>query len=267
MQDKYACDLGDFGKYGLLRSLSSPIPGTETDRKHNPRLKLGVVWYLTPDEARTGDGRHTKYLDDSKARNQKEYRDCDPDLYDALREVLYQKKRNVKNIQESQALPDGTIFYDRPLNLKGVTRSGERTLAEVRRDMRDLWVQDSVQAMRPAEMVFLDPDNGLATAKVNPNTPRGAKYVQYSEIKTHLRRKKTVVIYHHLNRTAPARNQVYQCQTNIYKETGKRAFGMLYHRGSARVFLVIPSDQHHRLLFDRGREMTKRWKQHFEAIP
>ena len=38
MQDRYVGDIGDFGKYGLLRALC----GRD--------LYLGVVWYLIPDE-------------------------------------------------------------------------------------------------------------------------------------------------------------------------------------------------------------------------
>lgn len=42
MQDRYVGDIGDFGKYGLLRALCA----------HD--LSLGVVWYLVPDESRPG---------------------------------------------------------------------------------------------------------------------------------------------------------------------------------------------------------------------
>ena len=37
MQDRYAGDIGDYGKLGLLRSLS------------RTGLRIGVNWYLTPD--------------------------------------------------------------------------------------------------------------------------------------------------------------------------------------------------------------------------
>ena len=41
MQNRYVGDIGDFGKYGLLRALC-----------HGRRL--GVAWYLYPDEAHNG---------------------------------------------------------------------------------------------------------------------------------------------------------------------------------------------------------------------
>ena len=42
MQNRYVGDIGDFGKYGLLRA--------HFGRKYQIPLRLGVVWYLFPDE-------------------------------------------------------------------------------------------------------------------------------------------------------------------------------------------------------------------------
>ncbi len=49
MQDRYVGDVGDFGKYGLLRALSGPF-------KSEAVLSLGMVWYLVPDQGNGGDG-------------------------------------------------------------------------------------------------------------------------------------------------------------------------------------------------------------------
>lgn len=51
MQDKYVGDVGDFGKYGLLRALFSNSP-----------FKLGVNWCLVEKEDKKNDGKHTAYL-------------------------------------------------------------------------------------------------------------------------------------------------------------------------------------------------------------
>ena len=45
MQDQYVGDIGDFGKYGLLRHLT----GMRGDAAPEDALRLGVVWYLFPD--------------------------------------------------------------------------------------------------------------------------------------------------------------------------------------------------------------------------
>lgn len=58
MQNRFAGDIGDYGKYGLLRALAK-LP-----------LRLGVIWYLTPD----GDsgGNRTGYL-----QMPERFRSCD----------------------------------------------------------------------------------------------------------------------------------------------------------------------------------------------
>ena len=58
MQNRYVGDIGDFGKYGLLRSLCGV--SEILNSHHSPRL--GVVWYLYPDESHDSDGKYTGYL-------------------------------------------------------------------------------------------------------------------------------------------------------------------------------------------------------------
>ena len=55
MQDRYAGDIGDFGKYGLLRALCG-------EDGHGPALRLGVLWYRVLEAEENNDGRHTAYL-------------------------------------------------------------------------------------------------------------------------------------------------------------------------------------------------------------
>lgn len=73
MQNCYVGDIGDFGKYGLLKALGGDD------------LRLGVVWYLNPDEKKrpeqerlTGDGSLMRYLPNDKWR----LRECHPDERD-----------------------------------------------------------------------------------------------------------------------------------------------------------------------------------------
>lgn len=75
MQNRYTGDIGDFGKYGLLKSISSP--------ENRQNLSLGVVWCLVPEEEENEDGNDTKYLD-----GREEFNQCDPELYKALREIV-----------------------------------------------------------------------------------------------------------------------------------------------------------------------------------
>ncbi|MFP4539023.1 MAG: hypothetical protein ACLFPA_12065, partial [Dichotomicrobium sp.] len=86
MQDRYTGDIGDFVKYALLRHLAR-------DRR------LGIAWYLYPDEA-NGDGKHTSYLSDPDT-----WRHLDPDLFDELQLIVSDKHdhkpREVQSIEQS----------------------------------------------------------------------------------------------------------------------------------------------------------------------
>ena len=53
VQDRYAGDLGDYLKFGLLRWLVPPGSSVSP--------QLGVVWYRTADEAHNGDGKHVAF--------------------------------------------------------------------------------------------------------------------------------------------------------------------------------------------------------------
>lgn len=50
MQDRYAGDVGEFQKYGLLRELCRPTPGATP-------VHLGVCWCLADDEPHNNDGK------------------------------------------------------------------------------------------------------------------------------------------------------------------------------------------------------------------
>lgn len=80
MQGRYARDVGDFMKLGLLRHLSaSPNAG-------GTGLTIGLDWYLAPDEAHNADGKYIAYLQPSN-RQHAALAACDPDLIRCLARV------------------------------------------------------------------------------------------------------------------------------------------------------------------------------------
>ena len=83
MQNKYVGDVGDFGKYGLLRFLCG---------MHHPdgpqhMLRLGVHWYLQKDENDKSDGRLVSYLTGSP-QYREALRACDEELHEMLYELV-----------------------------------------------------------------------------------------------------------------------------------------------------------------------------------
>jgi hypothetical protein len=85
VQDRYAGDLGDYLKFGLLRWLAPP---------GSPLFpRLGVVWYRTADEAHNADGMHVAYLHPGH-RSSALLRRLDPDLYERLATVVASGQRS-----------------------------------------------------------------------------------------------------------------------------------------------------------------------------
>ena len=101
MQDRYVGDVGDFGKYGLLRSLCR---GDE----HGAALRLGVLWYGFDgdDSAATNDGRHTDYLF-VPSRHERLLRQCDPDLSEKMLHLV-NNDRLVAAVEANHVLPADT---------------------------------------------------------------------------------------------------------------------------------------------------------------
>ena len=106
MQNRYVGDIGDYLKLGILRALS-------------PGYRLGVAWWLFPDEAHNGHGRHIGYLN-----RPEQWPHFDPDLFDILAGVVSSGQRNVRALEPSNILP-GAIFADEVMgrSLSGSTSS------------------------------------------------------------------------------------------------------------------------------------------------
>lgn len=55
MQDRYSGDVGDFGKFHLLRFLLN-----------NQKYNLAQIWYMYPDETHNNDGLYINYFEKVK---------------------------------------------------------------------------------------------------------------------------------------------------------------------------------------------------------
>ena len=237
-------------------------PPEETN--YNQSLTVGVVWYLVPDETHTGDGKHIHYLDPS-AHNQERYRDCDPTLYDTLREIVQSNRRNVSSVRDCQVFPLGTRFYEAVLAFDHP--DGQRPLSrEHRVALRRTWLYDALELTADCDVVFIDPDNGFEV-KVGPYQRRGPKYVFFDELLPYVERNQSLVIYHHIGRQGSAWDQIQERLTQIESKLGREAFALLYHRGSARAFFVVPASRHCTNLFSKAKMlMLSPWSRHFELF-
>ena len=257
MQNRYVGDIGDFGKYGLLRYLCGTRGMPSTGRP----LRLAMVWCLYPDEDHNSDGKYVGYLTESAANNSG-FRSCDPELYEALRKIVVSGSRCVDSIGEGGTLPEDTIYYDRVLHYpKGSTRLW-------RTRMHAEWIGGALAETADADIVFVDPDNGIASKPLHWRM-HASKHTFVEDFREYFRRGQSLVIYHHLSRQGKAVEQIRSVAALLQTEVGlaKVPWALWYHRGSARCYFILPQDEHAHALQSRlDRLLDSSWRAHFEMV-
>ena len=252
MQDRYAGDIGDFGKYGMLRSLLSE------------EEKLGVVWYLTNNESHNNDGKFISYLEPTEL-NKIKFRNCDIELYDILGKMIREGERSVASIQELNILPGDVKYYDMPLSFDGlISKRGK--INESRGELRLKWIKDAIEKMNDRQSIFIDPDNGI-TGNNKAISPKGNKYTTLEDMKKFSEYDKTLIVYHHTSRQGTAKFQL----ENLIKDTtnylDRECWALMYHRGSVRGYIIIPSNKLIKEIKERTTTfINSSWGQHFDII-
>ena len=236
MQDRYVGDVGDFGKYGLLRSLCR---GDE----HGAALRLGVLWYRFHGDgsAATNDGRHTDYLF-APSRHERLLRRCDPELFEKMLHLV-KNDHSIAAVEANRVLPADTVFFSEGLSFRG-TRRGERDAK------RHRWLNAGLRRVKEAEVVFFDPYNGLEAPSRSSMSLMGPKYVYYDDLQSCWERGQSLVVYHHVGRTyrgrkADAGEQIRsRCRELCQRLSGAEPRVLRYRRRSPRVYFVLPSPKH-----------------------
>lgn len=150
MRDQYAGDISDFVKFAFLRALVAED------------MRLGVAWYYVPDHDGGPDGRHLEWREDAA------FKELDPVLHEGLSGL---PERSVTALERAPIWPIGTVFHGDPMPMK---------------DARAAWSENKRQLLDGADVVFLDPDNGLGDG--------GAKHATNPEIRR-LRKPGRAVIF------------------------------------------------------------------------
>ena len=240
MKNQYVGDVGDYGKYGLLRYLAT----------HG--VRIGVNWYLTENDI-TNDGRFTTYL---KKPTERKY---DPEIYDALKEIAFLTDKSVQMVEEADLIP-GAAYYHEVLG----SASDKPKAREIN---RILWFNNSKMMLDDAELIFADPDNGL-TEKKTAKTKDSEKFVLPSEIADYYNSGKNVVYYCHKGRRKWEAWEEAKLTMKKYLPDAQ-ILVMTYHKGTQRsyIFVVHPDDYQKYVKLLSGFERTK-WNSVFsrEAV-
>ena len=219
MQDRYVGDIGDFGKYGLLRALC----GTPNDPVDG--LRLGVIWCLNSPDANT-DGKHIEYLCETRDWHT-ELKKCDTCLFTELYRIVKTKERNVKAVEDSKIIfprdpSHKTLFFDDPIPSESTERNK--------------WLQSAFAVTEQANIAFFDPDNGVDLNQ----TTKSRKHISVAELQPFIESGKSLIIYHHQDRSkGGAYNRINYVSKELQSFLGYPCQVLWWHRKISRFYLII----------------------------
>lgn len=226
MQNRYAGDVGDYVKLSLLRALTRG-------------RKLGIAWYLYPDEDHNSDGRHTSYL-----RQPEKWRCLDPELFDALSALVLSER----SIAALEPCLHGGRFAS--AQLPTAVMPAERCVA------RSNWFKAVSDELADCDIVFADPDNGLVDdAAYRRRNRTFGKQMPLSEAIA-LSQKRVAVIYHHNTRFKGGHDAEVD---HWIAQLGRRAIAVRATAYSCRTFFIINPDEE---IVKRAEAFCERWRGH-----
>lgn len=215
MKHQYFGDIGDYGKYGLLRFLA----------EHG--FSISVNWYLTPNDD-SADGKFIKYLSDET------FRKYSPVLYDALKEsVVIKGRRDVFVVDEEDLIP-GAKYFTIPLLTSDDLSSAER------RQHRKEWHKNSLSFCAGSDLVFLDPDNGMRSER-RPYSSENDKYVFLEEVADYYAAGQNVMYYCHKGRRTTTQWNQYKGLLRTQIPTVD-LMCLTFHRGTQRSYIFAIQD-------------------------
>lgn len=171
MKDQYVGDVSDYLKYATLRAWLGA------------GLSVGVGWMRTEPDRRP-DGGLTSYL----ARPEL-YRDLDSELFDGLAHLVASRRRSIRSVMDMELL---SVGFSYELMLRDDTYA------------RDAWFAGLAQHAKEANVLFLDPDNGLEVASVPRGRSGSRRYVYLKELAALWRADQAVAVYQHFPRVPRA---------------------------------------------------------------
>ena len=233
MKNQYVADIGDFGKYSLLRAFAEA------------GVKIGVNWYLTEDDGST-DGKFIDYLNDERIR----YRD--PEVFDILKKISSNPNRSVYDVQDSNIIRNA-IFFDILLKPQGTPLK--------RKTQRKSWFFDSMNALSEAELIFMDPDNGLLSSN-DYSKLDAEKYVLPDEVEQYYAQGHNVVYYCHKGRRRVEAWEEYKLIMRERIPEAKMAV-LTYHKGTQRSYVFLIHEEsfvRYRAIIDK---FIRRWYRDF----
>jgi hypothetical protein len=190
MRDQYVGDVSDVLKVALLRVLAG------TDKR------LGIAWYYAPGNDGRPDGRHLEW------RKESTWHLLDKDVCAALSSLPV---RSVSALEQAAIWPTNILFHREPMPPQ---------------NERHAWATRKRAALERADLIFLDPDNGLGRAT--------EKHATFSEVQLLRRTGRALVFITFPGRNMPHDSIVKELHHRLEIETGTE------HCITLRISVMVP---------------------------
>lgn len=232
MKNQYFGDINDYRKYGLLRALQT-----------SGQTSLLVAWMLTPDDGGR-DGAFRSYL-----QQPEKWKRFDPGLYDGLVRLVQSSSAPAVSLIESSSLLPRTSYYSE--------------VVPGSREGRHHWREGLLHTARGADLVFLDPDNGIEVPSVPIGRKRSSKYVAWNEIEGIWNAGCSLLIYQHFCREC--RDAFVRRKASELSQRTGSPF-VVSCRSSHVLFLLVAQERHKTALHDGVARLDERWGGEIEVL-
>jgi hypothetical protein len=255
MQNRYVGDIGDYVKYALLRAV------TETN-------KLGVIWYLYPNENHNDDGTHTQYLEEPER-----WLHYDPKLFCELKYIVKKDSRSVQEVNSRNILP-GAIYIEDMLCCREYAQRKSYCDAcsnnkachaclslKDRESWREAWFDRAFKKLEGCKIVFADPDNGFCLGEnFRISQPRYWKRLPLQEAFC-LAHGRTAILYHH---NSMFRGGHFKEIEYWLSELPQKSMALYFNAYNCRTFFIVNPTEDIR---KRTQSFVESWSKHVRLFP
>jgi hypothetical protein len=170
-------------------------------------------------------------------------------LFDTLRGMVSSGGRSVRQLEAANVLP-GATFASEFIPTGEAKARGQPARWE--------WLEAVRRKLDRADLLFLDPDNGLEPAGFRPTTAKSGKSIMISELHQLARFGRCLIVYHHHTRRAGGHNAEMQHWADRLRESGFATVDALHARPfSPRVYFLLNAPA---LIRQRAKQVAVDWQ-------
>lgn len=231
MKDQYFGDKTDYLKHSLLRFLA------------RAGIKLAIHWNRTPDDL-SRDGLRLSYLSKPSV-----WRNYDPDVFDTIKGALTRGVRKLSQFEDAGLIPRAAFCYD-----LWTSDLGQRKES----------VLKHLDASRPTDAFFFDPDNGMEVAATFTSKNSLSKYVLFDELALVWDQKVDLLIYQHYPRVN-RHNYLLGRFEQLVARLDHLEQAIVLSTGHA-AFIYLANGQSHSQIRNVFCEFARNWHPHVELL-